>query len=215
MKQAASDLTLAIRVKNGLALSDRDKINEVLLVNKIIGRFFEGTEIGPVSDVPLWGAVHSILYFCSVVTLSSRVIEKWLKLKQKNRNRMLDSDGEAMQEAINVCAQGLPELVGIREHGWNILLAEAVDPKGDYIDDRQERLKSMREWVRWASNPYDEQHGSANVPIERRQRFYDFKTEQVNEEFPTPAIAYWPLWTKPDYVSWYVNSYPMPRKADG
>ena len=75
--------------------------------------------------------------------------------------------------------------------------------------------------MKWASNPYDEQQGSANVPYERRQRFYEFKTEKPNEEFSTPNTANWPTWSKPDYVSWYVNNYQrpiapksMPRKAE-
>ncbi len=96
-------------------------------------RFFEGAEIAPVADVPMWAAAHSILYFCSVTALSSRIIEKWLRKREKDRARMLDTDGRAMQDAMEVCAQKLPELTGIREHEWNILLAEAIDPKGSTL----------------------------------------------------------------------------------
>lgn len=97
-------------------------------------RFFQGTEIAHIDDV---------------ATLAARIVHNWKQLHDGGYARMLDSDAAAVQDALSLCARKLPELEGIKDQGWNVYLAEAVDPEGDYASDRHARLVAMREWLSW------------------------------------------------------------------
>ena len=72
---AGMEVTLAIRLKNEcISMSgggEQEMINEVKLAQKIVDMFFSGIEIAPPGDTAMWGAVHSLLHYCSVSTLAS------------------------------------------------------------------------------------------------------------------------------------------------
>lgn len=184
--QSASDLTLAIRLKNDLAMSEDDKICEVSLVTKIVNRFFNGTETAHVDDIPMWAAVHSISYYCATSSLAARILHNWWLQAESNFPKMTDYDFNRLDEAMKQCARKLPELEANKEQGWNVYFAETIDPRGEFAQDRQARLLAMREWLSWSNDPYDEQSGSESVPHARRGRQYYFSAENSVEEFSTP-----------------------------
>ena len=75
MLAAGVEVTLSIRLKNEcVSMSgggEQDMINELRLAQKIVDMFFNGIEIAPPGDTAMWGAVHSLLHYCSDVHLSS------------------------------------------------------------------------------------------------------------------------------------------------
>lgn len=101
-----------------------------------------------------------------------------------------------------------------------MFFAEAIDPQGDLSDHRDKRLHAMREWHKWANSPYDEQLGLSDLPQDRRGRKYRFSSNNA-DEFPTPHPNYWPNWSKPSYLQYYMSNHSrtiapkaMPRRAE-
>ena len=106
---------------------------------------------------------------------------------------MAQDDVDVLRNALDQCGERLPDLEGIKELGWNVFYAEAVDENGTYANARNERLKGLREWVTWNNNPYDEQWKSSKTPENRRGRHYEFGNEAA-DEFKTPVCNMWPQW---------------------
>ena len=152
-------------------------MNDKRLAQCITEKFFGGAEIAPPEDTPMWGAVHSLLYYCSVSTpmiLSNRQTN--IDLGERCITEM---DAAAIRGALSECAKLLPECEVVKSLGWNLRRAEepsSGEAGKDYKFDRDRRLIGLREWSTWLSNPYDEQLGLHDVPVERRGRFYTFST---------------------------------------
>ena len=208
--QAAQELTLAIRLKNDLIINDgkgpEAMINEIDVAKLIVNRFFHGHDIAPEEDVPLWAAVHCLTYYCAAQSIASRILHNREMQIAAGSPHISDADAAALRGTADRCAKGLPVLEAIKENGWNVLLAESVDPKGSYANHRESRLLCLREWASWVNNPYDEQRGASRVPEERRGKCYTF-TNQGRDEFPTPPRARWPQWTIPGYLNYYEQKY--------
>lgn len=218
--QSARDLTLAIRLKNDFVASDDERINEVILVRKIVDRFFNGDRIANDDDIPMWAAVHSLFYYCIASTLARIVINNSNRTRAQNKQSMSVDDCDRLAKTMQHCDEKLPELKSIKEHGWNVFFAVAIDPQGEFSDHRDKRLYAMREWHQWANSPYDEQRGLADLPQDRRGRKYRFSSNNA-DEFPTPHPNYWPHWSKPSYLQYYVSNHSrtiapksMPRRAE-
>ena len=68
----------------------------------------------------------------------------------------------------------------------------------------------MREWHQWANSPYDEQRGLSDLPQDRRGRKYRLSANNA-DEFPTPHPNYWPNWSKPSYLQYYMSNHSRVR----
>ena len=211
----------AIRLKNDLVVTEDEKINEVILARKIVDRFFSGTDIAGDEDIPMWAAVHSLSYYCAATTLATTAVNNCRRTAAKGKASMSAADCDRLVKSMQHCDEKLPELKAIKEHGWNVFYAEAVDHRGDYSEQRYAGLHAMRELHKWTNSPYDEQRGLADLPHERRGRKYQFSNENHLEEFPTPDPNYWPFWSRPGYLQYYMSNHKrpvapkaMPRKAE-
>ena len=222
--QAAQDLTLAIRLKNDLIINDgkgpEAMINEIDVAKLIVNRFFHGHDIAPEEDVPVWAAVHCLTYYCAAQSIASRILHNRDMQIASGMPHISDADAAALKGTADRCAKGLPALEAIKENGWNVFLAESVDPKGVYANHRESRLTCLREWATWVNNPYDEQRGASGMPEDRRGKRYTFD-DQGRDEFPTPPRARWPQWTIPGYLNYYdqkygvnVNTATAPQKVE-
>jgi len=218
--QSARDLTLAIRLKNDFVANDEDRINEVILVRKIVDRFFNGTVIANDDDIPMWAAVHSLFYNCGASTLAKIALNNSDRTRAQNKACMSTGDCDRLAKTMQHCDEKLPELKSIKEHGWNVFFAEALDPQGDLASHRDKRLIAMREWHQWANSPYDEQRGLSGLPQDRRGRKYRLSVNNA-DEFPTPHPNYWPSWSKPSYLQYFASNHSrtiapksMPKKAE-
>ena len=167
---------------------------------------FPGHDIAPDEDVPMWATVHCLTYYCAAQSIASRIMHNRDMQIASGSHHINDADAKALKGTAEKCAKCLPVLEAIKENGWNVLLAESVDPKGSYAHHRDARLQCLREWASWVNNPYDEQRGASRVPEERRGKCYTF-TNQGEDEFPTPPRARWPQWTIPGYLSYYEQKY--------
>ena len=223
--QAAQDLTLAIRLKNEMIkIQERDpgeKISEVRLVKKIVIRSFHGTEISDESDIPMWAAVHSIMFYCTTSSIAASALHNRKDQRESGRSYMAQEDADLLQGTLDQCGRMLPDLEGIKELGWNVFLADMHDSEGAYALHRSDRLRCLREWVTWSNDPYDEQWKSNSTPEDRRGRCYEFGNEK-NDEFRTPERSLWPQWAIPGgYLDMYllrhvrkVEPKQMPRKVE-
>lgn len=137
--QSARDLTIAIRLKSDLVAGDgkgdENTINKVILVRKIVDSFFHGSEIAPMDDIPMWAAVHAVTYYCSVSSLVSRILHNRGQQILSNLPSIIENDAAALKGLMEKCAKKLPELESIKEHGWNVYFAEAIDPRDDFATD--------------------------------------------------------------------------------
>ena len=213
MLAAGMEVTLAIRLKNEcVSMScggEQDMINEVKLAQKIVDMFFSGIEIAPPGDAAMWGAVHSLLHYCSVSTLASMIVANRDTNFYQGLHCITEADAAAINGALYQCAQLLPELEPIKIAGWNIRRAEepSVGDKGKAAKyDRDMRLKGLKTWAAWLSNPYDELHGLNTLPAERRGRKYTFATI-LSDEFIVPPLDQWPKWTRPELMSMYMSRF--------
>ena len=164
------------------------------------------TSIAPDDDVPMCAAVHCLTYYCAAQSITSRILHNREMQIASGSHHINDADAAALKGTAEKCAKCLPVLEAIKENGWNVLLAESVDPKGSYAHHRDARLFCLREWASWVNNPYDEQRGASRVPEERRGKCYTF-ANQAEDEFPTPPRARWPQWTIPGYLNYYEQKY--------
>ena len=159
--QCARELTLAIRLKNETVKINQGgpdmMINERKLAEKITNRCFEGTKIAEENDIPMWAAVHLLMYYCSLSSLVARMLHSREEQRMSGRPYMAEDDTNVLKNALVECGKGLPDLEGIKELGWNVFFAEMIDENGTHANARNERLKSLKEWVTWNNNPYDEQ----------------------------------------------------------
>ena len=207
MLAAGMEVTLAIRLKNEcVSMScggEQDMINEVKLAQKIVDMFFSGIEIAPPGDAAMWGAVHSLLHYCSVSTLASMIVADRDTNFYQGLHCITEADAAAINGALYQCAQLLPVPEPIKIAGWNIRRAEepSVGDKGKAAKyDRDMRLKGLKTWAAWLSNPYDELHGLNTLPAERRGRKYTFATI-LSDEFIAPPLDQWPKWTRPELMA--------------
>ena len=195
--QCARELTLAIRLKNETVKMVQGgpdmMINERKLAEKITNRCFEGTKIAEENDIPMWAAVHLLMYYCSLSSLVARMLHSREQQRLSGRTYMAEDDVNVLKKALVDCGKALPELEGIKELGWNVFFAEMIDENGTHANARNERLKSLKEWVTWNNNPYDEQWESSVTPEDRRGRHYVFGDEPEGE-FKTPERSRWPQW---------------------
>ena len=195
--QCARELTLAIRLKNETVKMVQGgpdmMINERKLAEKITNRCFEGTKIAEENDIPMWAAVHLLMYYCSLSSLVARMLHSREQQRLSGRAYMAEDDVNVLKKALVDCGKALPELEGIKELGWNVFFAEMIDENGTHANARNERLKSLKEWVTWNNNPYDEQWESSKTPEDRRGRHYVFGDEPEGE-FKTPERSRWPQW---------------------
>ena len=195
--QCARELTLAIRLKNETVKINQGgpdmMMNERKLAEKITNRCFEGTKIAEENDIPMWAAVHLLMYYCSLSSLVARMLHSREMQRMSGRTYMAEDDVNVLKDALAKCGKGLPDLEGIKELGWNVFFAEMVDENGTHANARNERLKGLKEWVTWNNNPYDEQWESSKTPENRRGRHYVFGDEP-EDEFKTPERSRWPQW---------------------
>ena len=209
--QAASNLTLASRLKNDSLINEGKGANELIdevKAAKLIGdRYFDGTFIAKPDDIPMWAIVHFLQYYCATQTVVSMILHNRTVQMAEGRTYMHDRDFAVLEGLKSECAQKLPVLEAIKENGWNVFYAEAVDPSGgNYKHHRDRRLDCLREWSTWINNPYDEQRGTMHVPQERRGRCYQF-SEEKDDEYRTPNHVRWPSWTQPIYLDRYIQKY--------
>ena len=179
-------------------------INKIDVAKLVVNRFFYGHDIAPEEDVPVW----------------ARILHNRHMQIASGMPHISDADAAALRGTADRCAKGLPVLEAIKENGWNVFLAESVDPKGVYANHRESRLTCLREWTTWVNNPYDEQRGASGMPEDRRGKRYTFDN-QGRDEFPTPRRARWPQWTIPGYLNYYdqkygvnVNTAAAPQKVE-
>ena len=195
--QCARELTLAIRLKNETVKMIQGgpdmMINERKLAEKITNRCFEGAKIAEENDIPMWAAVHLLMYYCSLSSLIARMLHCREQQRSSGRVYMAEDDANVLKKALVDCGKALPELEGIKELGWNVFFAEMIDENGAHANSRNERLKCLKEWVTWSNNPYDEQWESSKTPENRRGRHYVFGDEP-EDEFKTPERSRWPRW---------------------
>ena len=195
--QCARELTLAIRLKNETVKMIQGgpdmMINERKLAEKITNRCFEGAKIAEENDIPMWAAVHLLMYYCSLSSLIARMLHCREQQRSSGRVYMAEDDANVLKKALVDCGKALPELEGIKELGWNVFFAEMIDENGAHTNSRNERLKCLKEWVTWSNNPYDEQWESSKTPENRRGRHYVFGDEP-EDEFKTPERSRWPRW---------------------
>ena len=195
--QCARELTLAIRLKNETVKMIQGgpdmMINERKLAEKITNRCFEGAKIAEENDIPMWAAVHLLMYYCSLSSLIARMLHCREQQRSSGRVYMAEDDANVLKKALVDCGKALPELEGIKELGWNVFFAEMIDESGAHANSRNERLKCLKEWVTWSNNPYDEQWESSKTPENRRGRHYVFGDEP-EDEFKTPERSRWPRW---------------------
>ena len=195
--QCARELTLAIRLKNETVKMIQGgpdmMINERKLAEKITNRCFEGAKIAEENDIPMWAAVHLLMYYCSLSSLIARMLHCREQQRSSGRVYMAEDDANVLKKALIDCGKALPELEGIKELGWNVFFAEMIDENGAHANSRNERLKCLKEWVTWSNNPYDEQWESSKTPENRRGRHYVFGDEP-EDEFKTPERSRWPRW---------------------
>ena len=195
--QCARELTLAIRLKNETVKMIQGgpdmMINERKLAEKITNRCFEGAKIAEENDIPMWAAVHLLMYYCSLSSLIARMLHCREQQRSSGRVYMAEDDANVLRKALVDCGKALPELEGIKELGWNVFFAEMIDESGAHANSRNERLKCLKEWVTWSNNPYDEQWESSKTPENRRGRHYVFGDEP-EDEFKTPERSRWPRW---------------------
>lgn len=144
--QSARDVTLAIRLKNDLVASEGDKINEVILVRKIVDRFFQGTEIAPTDDIPMWAAVHSATYcWCHIFVSCQNPTES----ETGGREQFPNNDRQRCKCIGWTHEEMSPKITRVRSH-QGARLEMCTLPKLS-IQTVNSRKTVMPDWLRWGS----------------------------------------------------------------
>lgn len=101
--QSARDLTLAIRLKNDFVTNDEERINEIILVRKIVDRFFSGNMIANDDDILMWAAVHSLFYYCAASTLAKIILNNSARTRAQNKESMSPEDCDRLAKTMRNC----------------------------------------------------------------------------------------------------------------
>ena len=95
-----------VKVNQG---SSDEMLNERKLAKKITDRCFEGIKIAEETDVPMWAAVHLIMYYCSLSSLVVRALHSREEQRKSGRAYMAQDDVDVLKNALDHCGERLPD----------------------------------------------------------------------------------------------------------